>query len=91
MDFQLGMYAEATRIITGKPVKYPVLIAVESAAPYEVAVYVASDKMMKNGMSDYELALIKLRACIDQNNWPRCQDEMEVIDLPPWAGVMGAQ
>lgn len=84
-DFQLAMYGEGIKAITGKPVNYHAIVAVETAAPYEVAVYVADEGMIAKGQEDYRRALDTLSECLSTNTWPRYQKEIEDISLPGWA------
>lgn len=84
-DFQLGMYSEGIREITGRAPKYSVIIAVESEAPYETAVYTADQAMMEVGVEDYHRALAELRLCIDAERFPRRVRAMQDIGLPFWA------
>lgn len=84
-DFQLAMYCDGIKQITGQTVHYPTLIAIEKEPPYEIAVYIADEAMMDRGERDYHRALRKLRECIDKNEWPGYQAGLQNITLPPWA------
>jgi hypothetical protein len=84
-DFQLAMYSEGIKAITGRYPKYQALIAVETTAPYEVAVYIADEGMISKGQEDYRRALDTLSECLSTDSWPRYQREIEDISLPGWA------
>lgn len=84
-DFQLAMYGEGVKAITGKAPQYHALIAVETTAPYEVAVYIADEGMISKGQEDYRKALDTLSECLATNEWPRYQKDIEDISLPGWA------
>lgn len=84
-DFQLAMYCEGIKQITGKEVDYPAFIAVEKEAPYEVAVYIADREMMDKGRDDYRKALRTLKKCLEAGTFPKYQTKIEEISLPRWA------
>jgi hypothetical protein len=84
-DFQLAMYGEGIKAITGNAPRYHAIIAVETNAPYEVAVYVADEGMISKGQEDYRMALDTLSECLATDTWPRYQKEIEDISLPGWA------
>jgi hypothetical protein len=85
-DFQMAMYCEAIKLITGSPVNVPIFLAVEKEKPYEMAVYPVdfNSKLMRLGTQDYQKALVTLEHCIHTNQWRPYQTEMQVIDLPAW-------
>lgn len=84
-DFQLAMYSEGIKQITGKEVDYPAFIAVEKEPPYEVAVYIADKEMIDKGREDYRKSLLTLKACLDTDTFPKYQSKIEEISLPRWA------
>ena len=81
----LAMYCEGIKIITGEDVQYPVLLAIEKLAPYEIAGYVADKEMMAKGSEDYHHCLRTLKHCMTTNLWPGYQSKFEDIGLPSWA------
>lgn len=83
-DIQIATYGEGAAVICGKPVDYHVIIAVESSAPYECAVYTCAPAVIARGQRDFHRGLRRLKECIEKNTWPRLQTRMEDIDLPPW-------
>jgi exodeoxyribonuclease VIII len=62
-----------------------VFIAVESTAPYAVAVYVADTAFLQRGRELYQEALRKFVACQSSNVWPSYSDAPMFISLPRWA------
>jgi len=84
-DFQLAMYGEGIKAITGSAPRFYSIIAVETTAPYEVAVYIADEGMISKGQEDYRRALDTLSECLATNTWPRYQKDIEDISLPGWA------
>lgn len=84
-DFQLAMYAEGIRLITGRNVNYSIYLAIEKEPPFEVALYVADQKLMQKGLQDYRRALDLLSDCLHKNRWSSYQDSLETIQLPAWA------
>lgn len=83
--FQLAMYCEAVRAISGKKVEYPAFVAVEKKPPYEVAVYLADDGMLDLGYQQYRRAMRTLSECLKTGQWARYQTEIQQIALPHWA------
>lgn len=83
-DFQMAMYCEAIRNITGRDVNYAIFLAIEKTPPYEVALYVADQKVRDHGTLDYYRALQTLQACLLSNKWYPYQRGLQEISLPPW-------
>lgn len=84
-DIQIAMYSTGCTVIDKKAVDHHIFIAVEKSAPFEVAVYVADEKMLEVGIRDYEKSMKKLAKCIETNTWTSYQDNMTEISLPKWA------
>lgn len=84
-DFQMAMYCEGVRLITGKTVEYPLYIALEKHPPYECGVYIADAPLLEKGMKDYRRALDLLLQCIEGNQWLPYQEKVQSISLPFWA------
>lgn len=83
--FQMAMYGTGIFEITGKRPEYYVWIAVETQAPYEVSVHVADPGVIVKGLELYERAILKLKQCIEKNDWPGMQERLSIINLPAWA------
>jgi exodeoxyribonuclease VIII len=84
-DFQMAMYSEGVRIISGKRPDFHVFIVVEKTPPYECAVYVADDALLEKGMQDYKKALKVVFNSLQSGIFNKYQSEMENISLPAWA------
>lgn len=84
-DMQIAMYTQGIELIVGRPVQYPLILAVEKSAPYECALYLCDEIMMNKGLSDYKLAQNRLKQCIDDNMFDAYQKKIEPISLPAWA------
>ena len=82
---QFGLYCDGFYTLTDEFPGFATL-AVESKAPYEPAVYVASEDFLTRGHDDYQRLMATLNECESTGIWPaRATEEME-LDLPAWAG-----
>lgn len=88
-DFQMSHYSEGIFRITKKAVQYPLILAVEKNPPFECALYLCDQRMIDKGLSDYKLALNRLKQCIDENMFDSYQKTMQQISLPDWAFTQG--
>jgi hypothetical protein len=82
---QFALYCDGFHALTGE---YPgfAALAVESKAPYEPAVYVATEDFLSRGHDDYQRLMATLNVCESTGIWPaRATEEMD-LDLPGWAG-----
>lgn len=84
-DFQLAMYGEGTRLITGQSVNHFIFLAIEKDPPYEVGVYLCEESILNKGRNDYRRALDLLSDCLEKNHWPGYQASFESLGLPGWA------
>lgn len=75
--FQLAMYAEGIKNITGQFPKACFWIAIENEAPYDVAVYQADDIYIQLGQYQYRKAMDKLKECIDTGKFSGIQTSGE--------------
>ena len=82
---QAAFYSDGYRAAFGEAPRGFVFIAVETEAPYLVAVYVASEAMTQRGRIDYQADLDTFRWCRDHNDWPGYSGHPLTIDLPKWA------
>lgn len=83
-DFQLAMQGVGFQAITGKPLEVAAWVAVETEAPYEVAVHPMTLPVQELGEIKLRRALDVVKACIDSGSWPGVQkpDETSFI-VPP--------
>jgi len=84
-DFQMAFYSLGMELITGKPVRYPLYLAIEKKHPFECAVYSVDDIVLQKGKSDYDIAMKKLKECIESRSWLGYQNKIETISLPYYA------
>ena len=83
--FQMAFYCHGIKQITGKNIDFPLFLAVQKVAPYEVALYQADKSMMEKGELEVKAALAKLKECIESNQWVSYQQKVQEINLPVWA------
>lgn len=62
-----------------------VWIAVESEAPYGVAVYEASEGLLEQGELEYLSWQRQYAECTARSQWPGYPQQVQPIDLPKWA------
>lgn len=81
---QLAFYADGYKAITGKMPRI-VVIAVESAEPYDAVTYIAPEEVLEIGRDAYRELLVKLKACAEADEWPgQGGTEEKILSLPPW-------
>lgn len=62
----------------------PVIIAVESSAPYDVAVFEPTDDALRIGDGLVSDLLFRLAECRARDSWPGRFDGPQPLTLPPW-------
>lgn len=85
---QLAHYSAACTHGLGWTPQKRILIAVEKAAPYDVAVYVLDEAACEVGDEKQQELLAKLKECRDADSWPGRYTEEQQMELPGW--VFGA-
>jgi hypothetical protein len=60
------------------------IIAVESSAPYDVAIYEVDDEALMVGEEEVARLLARVRECTDTGVWPGRYAEPQVLSLPGW-------
>ena len=60
-------------------------VAVESSAPYAVAVYRAPPELLELGRGLYRKALERLEACEASGKWPGYSEAVVTLQVPQWA------
>lgn len=60
-------------------------IAVETSAPFAVAVYEIDTRALQLGMTVMQDALALIAQCEDEGHWPGYADEVTTLNLPAWA------
>lgn len=66
-------------------------IAVETAPPFAVAVYEIDPRALELGLSVMADALTLIARCEDEGHWPGYEDEVQTLNLPPWAYKEGGR
>lgn len=88
-DLSLAQYREGLELITGRSFDFMAFIAVEKEPPYEVALYLADQKIKKKGRADYLSAIKRVHECLMSGEWPGRQQRHEEISLPKWVEAEG--
>lgn len=82
---QFALYCDGFHTLTDVFPRF-VTLAVESAPPFEPAVYDATEAFLARGHDEYQRLMATLQACEATGIWPpRATEEMD-LDLPAWAG-----
>jgi translation elongation factor P/translation initiation factor 5A len=84
-DFQIEMYADGIKQISGQAPRHKAWLVVENVFPHEVAVYTADKETQEIGQMKYREALRRLRESIDKNTWTGYQQRVQEIGLPYYA------
>ena len=83
---QAGFYLPLITEILNRPVFDFFFIAVEKVEPFGVAVYRLSDAAMARGQDETITDLIRLKSCLDTQQWPNLDPTLREIGLPKWYG-----
>lgn len=67
------------------PVRHFAFIAVEKKPPYAVAVYVLDEEARAKGHARVRHDMATLAKCLKDDVWPGYPEEVQTIELPPWA------
>ena len=81
---QLAHYAEGVRVECGEPPAV-YIVAVESTAPHDVAVYRLRDADLARGMAYRNELLATLARCEATGDWPGVSRGVLDLDIPRWA------
>lgn len=82
--YQAGWYLEGMRRL-GFAAEHFVVVAVEKSPPYAVAIYRMADGVAEYGLDQLWTPLETFSRCMAQNNWTGYPEEVQDIQLPPWA------
>jgi exodeoxyribonuclease VIII len=83
---QAGFYLPLITEILGSPVFDFFFIAVEKVEPFGVAVYRLSDSAIARGQDETITDLIRLKSCLNTQQWPNLEPTLREIGLPKWYG-----
>jgi len=81
---QLAHYASGVRHALGWQPAKVVIIAVESEAPYDVAVFEVDRETLLIADMEVKELLLQLKACRAANSWPGRYVEEQALQLPAW-------
>lgn len=83
--FQRAAFYLDNANLAGIPKTTFILICVETAPPYLVAVYQIPDEIIEYGRRIYKADLQRYRNCMETGKWPGYFDGIREIWLPAWA------
>jgi hypothetical protein len=81
---QLAYYFDGFVAITGEMPAMKI-VAVESVAPFEPAVFSIPEDVITQGREEYQQLLQRLAECEESNNWPPAIETESDLSLPTWA------
>jgi len=82
-DVQAGMYRSGVKHCLGEDLPFGI-VAVESRAPHDVAVFRCDDELTEYCDEQYQTALDKLLECRENDHWPGQYQDMQYLDMLPW-------
>ena len=89
---QLAFYHHGAWAADYKIDMAPLIIAVQSSAPHDVAVYSLPPEVMQAGADLFRSLLDRLSDCLRTNEWPGCApDSVLDVSLPSWAAGMESE
>ena len=69
----------------GERVDAFVFVCIEKAPPYGLGLYELSKPDRELGRQLYQRDLLRYHDCMTDKKWPGYDEEIRVVDLPPWA------
>ena len=81
-----AIYWTGYRALTGSEPRMK-LMAIESKAPHESAVYRVTKDVILQGLEELDTLLKLLAECEETNTWPPAQEDEADLVLPTWATV----
>lgn len=79
-----GMYRDACRYGLGWEPARILVVAVESAPPYDLAVYQLDSQAIEAGEALVDSLLARVAECEASGTWPGAHPEIETLDVPGW-------
>lgn len=79
-----GMYRDACRYGLGWTPERILIVAVESAPPFDLAVYQLDSQAVEYGEATVDALLARVAECEASGNWPGAHPEVETLDVPGW-------
>lgn len=81
---QFALYCDGYAALTGEMPRF-VVIAVESKAPFEPAVFEVPDAVIERGREEYQNLVELLTECEKTNHWPPACETEQLLALPSYA------
>jgi hypothetical protein len=82
---QMAFYHDGARLAGLDIDMPPVIIAVQNAPPYDVAVYQVSEDALEAGRRLYQGLLDRLAECLQKDEWPGAVPGVVDLELMAWA------
>lgn len=82
---QAAFYLDGVSQVTGITHEAFMVVAVETAPPFAVAVYKLDFGTLEKGRALYREALERYAQCKALNEWPGYSTEIQTLAIPPWA------
>lgn len=82
-DFQAAWYSHAAKLIYDKPVRF-IFVAVERQDPHTIDLFEVPDDIIQEARFKNELALKKLKVCLEKNEWPTVEPSLKMLEYPKW-------
>lgn len=79
-----GMYRDACRYGLGWEPARILIVAVESAPPFDLAVYQLDSQAVEAGEALVDSLLARVAECEASGQWPGAHPEVETLDVPGW-------
>jgi exodeoxyribonuclease VIII len=86
-----GAYYWDGGVEQGWPIEKFMSIAVETEAPYLVAVYALGQETLDLARAAYTHDLWLWQQCVESGEWPGLEAKITVVDLPPWGRKLREQ
>lgn len=82
--FQAAFYLDGAKLCDGKSRKF-LHIAIEKEPPYCCVLFEMNEDAVKTGRLKYKACLMRLKKCIDLDEWPGYSDERILeLSMPGW-------
>lgn len=88
-DFQAGWYSHAAKLIYGKPTRF-IFVAVERGSPHTVDLFEVPDYVLDEARFKNELALHRLKECLETDHWPVSEPSLKMLEYPKWYNFASA-
>lgn len=79
-----GMYRDACRYGLGWEPERILIVTVESAQPFDLAVYQLDSQAVEAGEALVDSLLARVAECEASGTWPGAHPEIETLDVPGW-------